>query len=137
MDTVVIDASILIKWFVNEIKSDSAIKIRDQYIKGEVNLIAPNLILYEVLNALKYINLHNQNEVKEIFEIITNYGIELVTLNKELANKSIEIAMKSKLSLYDSTYVALAKTKEGKLVTADEKLSINTPKEYKKYVKIL
>ena len=137
METVVIDASVLIKWFVNEIKSDSAIKIRDQYIKEEVNLIAPNLILYEVLNALKYIKLHNQEEVGEIFEIIINYGIELFTLNKELANKAIEIAMKSKLSLYDSTYVALANIKKGKLVTADERLSINTPKEYKKNVKIL
>jgi len=137
METVVIDASVLIKWFVNEIKSDSAIKIRDQYIKGEVNLMAPNLILYEVLNALKYIKLHNQDEVEEIFEIIINYGIELFTLNKELVNKSLEIAMKSKLTLYDSTYVALANIKEGKLVTADEKLLINTPKEYEKNVKIL
>lgn len=137
MEIVVIDTSVLIKWFVDEIKSDSAIAIRDRYIKGELSLLAPNLILYELLNALKYINLHNQNEVERIFETITNYGIEFCSLDTELANKTIEIAMTNKLTIYDSTYVALANLKKGKIITADEKMLKNAPKEYKKYVKLL
>lgn len=137
MELLVIDASVLIKWFVNEIKSESAIEIRDNYIKGKFDLIAPNLILYEVLNALKYIKLHNQEEIERIFDIIINYGIEFFTLDKELAGKSIEISMKSELSLYDSVCVALARIREGKLITADEKLLKKTPKEYKKFVRIL
>ena len=137
MELLVIDASVLIKWFVNEIESESAIAIRDNYIKGQSNLIAPNLILYEVLNALKYIKLHNQEEIERIFDTLVNYGIEFNSLDKELAGKSIEIAMKSELSLYDSTYVALAKIKDGILITADEKLLKNTPKEFKKFVKLL
>ncbi len=137
MELLVIDASVLVKWFVNEIKSESAIEIRDNYIKGKLNLIAPNLILYEVLNALKYIKLHKQEEIERIFDTIINYGIEFITLDKELAGKSIEISMKSELSLYDSAYVALAKIREGKLITADEKFLKKTPKEYKKFVRIL
>lgn len=137
MELVVIDASVLIKWFVNEIKSDSAIEIRDKYIKGEISLIAPNLILYEVLNALKYIKLHNQREMVEIFETIINYGIVFHDIEVEMAKEAIAIAKGSELSLYDSTYVALAKIKHGELITADEKLVKNIPKSYKKNVRSL
>lgn len=137
MEQIVIDASVIIKWFVNEIKSESALKIRDRYIKGEINLLAPNLILYEVLNALKYIKLHDQKEMGKVYETLVNYGIGFSELEMELAKETISIAKNSELSIYDSAYLALAKIKKGELITADEKLVKNTPKNYKKYVKIL
>jgi len=135
METIVIDTSVLIKWFIKEIKRESALEIRDSYLKGEINLIAPDLILYEFLNALKYINQHNEEEMKTIFETIMNYDINLFHINKELAEESIKIAKNSELTIYDSSYLALAKLKEGKLITADEKLIRNSPKVYKKYVR--
>ena len=135
METIVIDTSVLIKWFIKEIKRESALEIRDSYLKGEINLIAPDLILYEFLNALKYINQHNEEEMKTIFETIMNYDINLCHINIELAEESIKIAKNSKLTVYESSYLALAKLKEGKLITADEKLIRNSPKVYKKYVR--
>jgi len=135
METKVIDTSVLIKWFIKEIKRESALKIRDSYLKGEIKLIAPDLILYEFLNALKYIKQHNEEEMKTIFEVIMNYDIDLYLMDKELAEEAIEIAQNSELTIYDSSYLALAKLKEGKLITADEKLIKNCPKTYKKYVK--
>jgi len=135
METIVIDTSVLIKWFIKEIKRESALEIRDSYLKGEINLIAPDLILYEFLNALKYIKQHNEEEMKTIFETIMNYDINLCHINKELAEESIKIAKNSELTNYDSSYLALAKLKEGKLITADENLIRNSPKVYKKYVR--
>ncbi len=135
METIVIDTSVLIKWFIKEIKRESALEIRDSYLKGEINLIAPDLILYEFLNALKYIKQHNEEEMKTIFEAIMNYDIDLYLMDKELAEESIKIAKNSELTIYDSAYLALAKLKEGKLITADEILIRNSPKTYKKYMK--
>ncbi|MGB9895581.1 MAG: type II toxin-antitoxin system VapC family toxin [Thermoproteota archaeon] len=54
MSTVVVDASVIVKWFVEEENSDNAIKIRDKYIEGEIKLVAPEIITFEVLNALYY-----------------------------------------------------------------------------------
>ncbi|MGB9760741.1 MAG: type II toxin-antitoxin system VapC family toxin [Thermoproteota archaeon] len=54
MSTVVVDASVIVKWFVEEENSDKAIKIRDKYIEGEIKLVAPKIITFEVLNALYY-----------------------------------------------------------------------------------
>ncbi|MHA1667416.1 MAG: type II toxin-antitoxin system VapC family toxin [Candidatus Heimdallarchaeaceae archaeon] len=135
METKVIDTSVLIKWFIKEVKRESALELRDSYLKGEINLIAPDLILYELLNALKYIKLHNEEEMKTIFETIMNYDINLHYMDKELAEEAIKLAKNSDLTIYDSSYLALAKLMDGKLITADEKLIKNSPKEYKKYVK--
>ncbi|MHA1223637.1 MAG: type II toxin-antitoxin system VapC family toxin [Candidatus Heimdallarchaeaceae archaeon] len=135
METKVIDTSVLIKWFIKEVKRESALELRDSYLKGEINLIAPDLILYELLNALKYIKLHNEEEMKTIFETIMNYDINLHYMDKELAEEAIKLAKNSELTIYDSSYLALAKLMDGKLITADEKLIKNSPKEYKKYVK--
>ncbi len=51
---VVVDVSVVIKWFGEEEYSDKAILLRDRYIEGEISIIAPELMLYEVLNALYY-----------------------------------------------------------------------------------
>jgi len=50
---VVADASVMVKWFVDEIYSENARKLRDEYINGTLEIIAPELMPYEVLNALK------------------------------------------------------------------------------------
>ena len=51
---VVIDASVIVKWFVAEKGSDYALKLRDMYISGEIKIAAPELLLYEVLNAVQH-----------------------------------------------------------------------------------
>ena len=39
---VVVDASVIVKWFVEEEGSDKSLKLRDRYIEGEIRIIAPN-----------------------------------------------------------------------------------------------
>jgi len=38
MEKVVADASVIVKWFVDEIYSENARKLRDEYINGTLNL---------------------------------------------------------------------------------------------------
>jgi predicted nucleic acid-binding protein len=54
MQSLVVDASVVVKWFVDEENSDKAIRIRDKYIDGEISVMAPDIIIFEVLNALYY-----------------------------------------------------------------------------------
>ena len=57
---VVVDASIIVKWFVEEEGSDKSLKLRDRYIEGEIRIIAPELMIFETLNALYYKRLFSE-----------------------------------------------------------------------------
>ena len=63
---VVVDASIIVKWFVEEEGSDKSLKLRDRYIEGEIKLIAPELMIFEALNALYYKRLFSEEELKQV-----------------------------------------------------------------------
>ncbi|MDJ0272650.1 MAG: type II toxin-antitoxin system VapC family toxin [Candidatus Caldarchaeum sp.] len=53
-ETIVIDASVAVKWFNKEEYSDDADRLKDAHVRGRIRLAAPELLLYEVLNALRY-----------------------------------------------------------------------------------
>ena len=57
---MVVDSSIIVKWFVEEEGSDKSVKLRDRYIEGEIKLITPELMIFETLNALYYKRLFSE-----------------------------------------------------------------------------
>ena len=87
-----------------------------------MNIAAPSLLPYEVLNALKYSGAFGEEELKEIAEILEDFQINLFNLQDKLAAKSVEIAMRKGLTIYDASYLALAQILDTTLYTADEKL---------------
>jgi len=95
MLVVVVDASIVVKWFVYEEGSDKALEIRDKYISGELKLIAPENINFEVLNALYYKRLFSEEEIKEIAEALDAFSFELYPLKGGYAKKTVEVAFKT------------------------------------------
>lgn len=135
MEEVVVDASVIVKWFVEEEGSDKALELRDKYINGEISIIAPELITFEVLNALHYKRLFSESEMKEISEALEAYSLALHSLKGEYAEKTIEIAFKNNITIYDSSYIALATTRNTYMYTADEKLIDKLKEEFSKHVK--
>ena len=51
---IVIDASVSVKWFIPEKDTEKAMKLRAKHTEGTINLVAPDLILYEVANTLRF-----------------------------------------------------------------------------------
>jgi predicted nucleic acid-binding protein len=134
MLVVVVDASIVVKWFVYEEGSDKALEIRDKYISGELKLIAPEIINFEVLNALHYKRLFSEEEIKEIAEALDAFSFELYPLKGGYAKKTLEVAFKNNITIYDSSYISLAIMKNTHMYTADEKLMEKISKEYLPYI---
>jgi len=134
MERVISDASVIVKWFIEEENSDKALKLRDKYINGEIIIAAPQLLPFEVLNALKYSNLFNKKELEDAATSLSCYGIELYPLKNEFARKSVKIALENNITIYDSSYIALAIILNSKLYTADEKLIEKLDKKYKKLI---
>ncbi|MHA1505760.1 MAG: type II toxin-antitoxin system VapC family toxin [Candidatus Asgardarchaeia archaeon] len=134
MERVVVDASVVVKWFIDEEGSDKALKIRDRYVNGEIMIIAPELLPYEVLNALRYSGVFSIDEIKEASVALSNYGIEMHPLLGNLAEKTVEISMETNITVYDSAYVALAHLMDTVLYTADESLIRRVKGDYGKHV---
>ena len=137
MVKIVIDASVLVKWYVGEIHSDKALVLRDKHVNGEVDLAAPVLISYETLNALKYTGLFSTKELKEIAISIQNYGISLYGLEGRTTELTIDAVEKNDITVYDGAYLGLAMSLGAEFITADQKLIDRLRGDYAKTVKLL
>ncbi|RLE77115.1 MAG: PIN domain nuclease [Thermoprotei archaeon] len=118
----VVDATVVVKWFVEEEHSREARFLRDAYASGLIDLAAPSLLPYEVINALKYSGAFGEDELKEVARALEDYQIALYDLVGGVAQRAIEIAMRRGVTVYDAAYVALAYELDTVLYTADERL---------------
>ena len=117
----IIDASIVVKWFIEEPDSNVAMNLRSEHITGNVLLIAPDLIFLEVLNVLRY-KKQNQKQLNEVTNLLYNIQLHIEHTNGFLLDKAVELALKYDLSIYDALYAAVAQMHGCPLVTEDKKL---------------
>jgi predicted nucleic acid-binding protein len=134
MIELVIDASVVVKWFIEEIDSDKAILLRDRFIEGKVEFFIPSLLYFEVLNALKYSQFFNSNELNDAGESLENYGLKVVAIKNELREIMIKVALDHELSIYDACYLGLSIGLDKLFCTADEKIIKKLPIAIKKNV---
>ena len=122
MGNLVVDASVVVKWFVEEEGTKEALEIRDAHIEGSVKIVAPELLPFEVLNALHCKRLFKTAELAEISDALEAYSFELRPLRGDYARRTLEVAGESRLTVYDASYVALAGMEGAEFVTADLKM---------------
>ncbi len=134
MQEIVVDASVVVKWFVEEELSDKATIIRDKYVEGEIKIIAPEILPFEVLNTLYYKKLFSKNELKDICEALEGFSFELHSLRGEYSKKVAEITVENDITVYDASYIALAILKNTKVYTSDKKLIKRLDKEFLGYI---
>ena len=121
-ENFVIDSSIVIKWFCQEEDTEKSLFLREKYIQGELELVSPDLLLYEIANALRYNKNLSEEDVKEAAESILKLGINIIVPTKEVMDTAISLARKYDITVYDAYFLALAKVIKFTLVTADQKL---------------
>ena len=118
----VLDASVIIKWFSVEEYTDTAIEIRNKFFKGTYELAAPDLILYEVSNALRFNPKFDEDDVIEAVNSLFDMGINIIVPTPRVVESSITMAFKYNITIYDAFYAALAHEIGFTFVTADSKL---------------
>lgn len=122
MERIVVDASIIVKWFIKEQNSDLALKIRDRFVDGQLELLAPDLLHYEILNALKYSKLFSQDNLASAAASLENYGITQFPLIGDYAQEVVKLAEEYNLSIYDAAYIGLTNILDVCAYSADKKL---------------
>lgn len=118
--TVVVDASVAAKWYLPEIHHEDARRLRDHFLEGTVDLTAPSVFPYEVLNALQYSGEFDESELKQAAETLPSYGIDLVPFHQ--LEDPVSVAVGIENTIYDASYIALAVTHDTVVYTADRKL---------------
>ena len=117
---VVVDASVVLNWLLpDEKKAEKTNRIFDELHQKKIHLIAPALLFYEIINALR--KRMNPGEIIEAMAVFLDLKIKLIT-QEDRGMEIIKTALKFNLTGYDAAYVQLAKDLRAKLLTLDKRL---------------
>jgi predicted nucleic acid-binding protein len=118
----VVDASVLVKWFLQQQESDRdrALALREQHISGRSTIFIPHLALMEVLNAVRFAPKAKEEDGELALEALQDLHLVTKPPGSDLLRKANAIAWAYKITIYDALYVALAEQVGYPLITADE-----------------
>ena len=137
MQDIIADASVIIKLFIKEEYTDAALEMINAYVSGDLTITIPSLLVYEVINAVKYSKSKkfNTEQIALIASTLENYAFTTVHPTQEVLKEAIRVSVKHDISIYDAVYVALASTRKATLYTADQKLIEATKLPFVKHIK--
>jgi predicted nucleic acid-binding protein len=119
MSAYVVDACVLIKWYIPEVHTESAVRLLD----SEHDFLVPDLLYSELGSVL--LKKVRKKEIpleiaQEIIRSVEKKRFQLIP-SKILLSAAFEIAHALDRSVYDSIYLAAACDRDAPLVTADQK----------------
>ncbi len=117
MSAIVIDTSVVVKWYIPEQHHEHARALRDAYLDGRCDLVAPALMPFEAINALKYSGHYDGDRLEDASQSLPEYGIDLVPFDE--TGPVATIADTLDITIYDASYIALAQKLDTKVYTAD------------------
>jgi len=135
MKKVVLDASIAIKWFFDEVGSKKALQFQKQLENGLIKVFVPQIFFFEVVNVIKTKPASTSDHVKRVIKIIFNLPFNSEKVASRLLLRTNFYAQKYGLTIYDASYVALARMLKIDFITTDEKLVKKTKLKFIKSLK--
>jgi predicted nucleic acid-binding protein len=124
---VVVDASIVLKWFVVEEDSRAALLVRTEH-----DIAAPDFLLIECRNAL--LNKVRRRELEPAQAEDAESGLDEIALgiailpSSPLLRDAFTIALDLGEPIYDCIYLAAALATSRTLITADERFAAKVSK---------
>jgi predicted nucleic acid-binding protein len=118
----VVDASVVLKWqFDDEECISQAIALRDDfYLRGTIQVIAPQLLIFEIANGITVaarMKRISQDKAAEALNNLLALNVEIKIIEPLLI---LELSLRYRLSAYDAAYVALARAEKCELWTGDK-----------------
>jgi predicted nucleic acid-binding protein len=119
MRALVVDASVVAKWFLPEPDAAAALRLLD----GRHRLVAPDLICAEIGNIAWKLHMRGVLTSDEVSDMIEHFlSMPLETHDSaSLLSLAVQIAVATKRTVYDSLYLALALELGMIVVTADKR----------------
>jgi len=124
----VLDASVAAKWVLptqDEPLAAEAARLYDDYQKGDISFIVPDLFWAELGNAL-WNAVRRKRITREVAEKALSFlqARNLPTVpSPPLLGTALALAITCGRTVYDCVYVSLAASSSAELITADERLA--------------
>jgi predicted nucleic acid-binding protein len=124
--TIVVDASVALKWYLNEDDSERALAL----LVADERLIAPDLIVAELCNGAWRLIRRGELREEQLAIIARRAPEAFAALHSAaaLATRAAAIALELDHPVYDCFYLALSEAENAPLVSADRRLIAKTKK---------
>ena len=121
--TLVVDASVAVKWILPEDGHEEAVLLQDQYQEEKIDLIAPTLLIAEVANVLWKRARRGDLTVHDAQHCFQGFLRDSPILMESSAMEAsaLALALAHGRPVYDCLYLALALEHRCDLITADER----------------
>lgn len=125
MKEFVLDTSVVLKWFSEFGEKDlfQALQLRQAFLDGLVAFIVPELLFYEMSNALRYNPSFSSKDVQAAVDSVIDMGLDVKGVDKGVMAEAIGIAFRYGVTVYDSYFLALSRTERKPLIIADYKFA--------------
>lgn len=118
---VVPDASVLLKWVLpgdDEPDAGTALRLREEAIAGAIELVVPQLWIYEVGNTLAR---RFPGDADQLLASLVDFRLTEARPDSAWRAQAVSLAVACEVSFYDAAYHATALVRGGVFVTADER----------------
>ena len=115
------DASVLLKWVLpgdDEQDTDEALALRDGAVAGTLDLVVPQLWVYEVGNTLAR---RFPDDAGDLLASLVDFGLTEARLDADWRIRAVSLSVRYGVTFYDAAYHAVALELGGVFVTADER----------------
>lgn len=115
------DASVLLKWVLageDEQDTEQALALRDEAVAGSLELVVPQLWIYEVGNTLAR---RFPDDAGELLATLADFGLTEASLDARWRSRAVSLSVTYGVAFYDAAYHAVALGLGGVFVTADER----------------
>lgn len=119
---IVLDASVVIKWFQNEGDSARALVFEEKHIRGEEAVAVPDLLFYEVTNVFSFQKHMTPQAAEAALELLAKMEIQVFMFSSQEFKEVFRFSREYGVSAYDAVYAVLAKRLGCRFITADKKL---------------
>jgi predicted nucleic acid-binding protein len=117
----VVDASLVVKWFIPEIHSEAA----RRWLGASHDYVAPDLLFSEAGNTVWKKVRRKELEEAEGRQLVKDLGqvaVETVA-TRSLLEDALALALTAGITVYDAMYLALAVRLETEVITGDDRFA--------------
>ncbi len=123
--THVVDASVVLRWFVaQEPGAAAAVEWLARLTEDADLLVAPDLLRFEVLGGLARLQTRRDPEwAGRAFDRFERLGLRLLPTDAEIAQRALELSSELRVGGYDAVYLAHAESLGASWLTADQRVA--------------
>ena len=123
MPTYVVDTSVALQWFnkSGELHPKEALKLLDDFRAGKIEVLIPDILPLELLNALIKGKGLSSKEASITLKELLKMPIKIVSVSLPVLEETSKIMEEYNMASYDAYFLALAQYEQCRLISDDYK----------------